>query len=102
MRYPDLRGQPMGPRNHSALLLHGIRTQAEWAERTAHLLESEDPSIHAVPIRYGFLDVIRFLCPVGLIRDKPIKRITKLIRDELSRHPEQLSVIAHSFGTYIM
>lgn len=30
------------------------------------------------------------------------RRITRLIRDEISRKPESLSVVAHSFGTYII
>jgi pimeloyl-ACP methyl ester carboxylesterase len=82
-------------------LLHGIRTQGEWAQRTASVLEI-DPSIRARPIRYEFFDALRFLLPLAAARERPIRRITGLLRDELSRQPQYVSVIAHSFGTFIL
>ena len=88
-------------RSHVVMLIHGIRTQAEWQNRVAAILES-DPSIRVVPTRFGFLDVLRFLIPFEIVRRGPVTRITKLIRDELSRKPEKLSIIAHSFGTFIV
>jgi len=90
----------MAERTHSVLLLHGIRTQAEYAHKIAAVLQS-DPEIRAVPIRYQFFDLLRFLVPFSRFRSSPIRRVTKLIRDELSREPAHISVIAHSFGTYI-
>jgi hypothetical protein len=86
---------------HVVFLLHGIRTQGEWAQRTAAILES-DERIRARPIRYEFFDVIRFLTPLSLFRDRPVRRIARLLRDELSRNPASLSIIAHSFGTFVV
>jgi pimeloyl-ACP methyl ester carboxylesterase len=90
-----------GDRRHVVLLLHGIRTQGEWAQRAAAAIES-NPSMSARPIRYEFFDALRFLFPFSTFREKPIRRITRLIRDELSRDPASLSVVAHSFGTYLI
>jgi cytochrome c-type biogenesis protein CcmH/NrfG len=88
-------------RRHVVLLLHGIRTQAEWTQRTAAILE-RDPEIRARPVRYEFFDALRFLLPLNAIRERPIRRLTGLLRDELSRNPDHLSIIAHSFGTFIL
>ena len=87
---------------HVVFLIHGMRTQAEWARKAANILDS-DPSITvAKPIRYGFFDIFRFLAPGHLFRQKPIDRIKKFIRQERSDGSTDLSVIAHSFGTYII
>lgn len=86
---------------HTVCFIHGIRTRAEWAERSAALLKKFDSSIRAVPLRYGFFDAIRFLLPWSRVRSRPINRISKLLRDEIARNPEKISIVAHSFGTYI-
>lgn len=89
-------------------LLHGIRTQAEWQEPIADAL-TRDSTIEAIPIRYGYLDVIRFLLPFKVSRLPPVRRTATLMRDardqrNRGRDPARqvkLSVIAHSFGTYV-
>ena len=86
--------QRQSRRTHSIVLIHGIRTQAEWQHRVAAILEA-DPSIRVVPTRFGFLDVVRFLIPSAAVRREPVNRITKLIRDELSRKPEKLPDAVH-------
>lgn len=89
-------------RDHVVFLIHGIRTRAEWQERVRSILES-DPSIWAIPLRYGFLDVVRFLLPTQATRRAPVERAARLVRDEISRSgPAKLSVIAHSFGTFVV
>lgn len=88
-------------RNHAVLLIHGIRTQGEWEQRAAAVLES-DPTIRVRPTRYGFFDVLRFLLPIASLRHSPVHRITGLLRDELTKRPKKVSIIAHSFGTYIV
>lgn len=90
-------------RDHAVILVHGIRTRAEWAERIAAALEKEDGRIRVVPIRYGFFDVIRFLLPIRWIHRQPTQRVTRLIRDEtIKEQTKRISVIAHSYGTYII
>lgn len=85
---------------HVVFLIHGIRTQGEWEQQTASILQSDD-SVCVRPIRYEFFDSFRFLLPLTYFRKKPVQRIVRLIRDEYSRGPALLSVIAHSYGTYI-
>ena len=98
----DAGGQNTTPQKHVVFLIHGIRTQAEWATRAADTLNS-NPSITVVrPIKYEFFDSIRFLIPGQVFRQKPINRIKKYIQQEISGGTTKLSVIAHSFGTYII
>lgn len=80
------------------LLIHGIRTQAEWQEEVANILGA--PHRPVIPLRYHFFDVFRFLCPC-FTRQKPIRKLTREIRDALSVHRDHaLAIIAHSFGTF--
>ncbi len=55
------------------VLLHGIRTQAHWAEMVANVLETE-LGVRVQPIKYGFFDVIRFLFPFWTRRE-PVRKI---------------------------
>ncbi|TAV19068.1 alpha/beta fold hydrolase [Rhizobium ruizarguesonis] len=86
-------------------LIHGIRTQGEWLQRTAAVLQANG-SIQAYPLRYEFFDIFRFLIPIRSVRMKPVERIERAIRDELGvipqERPPKVSIVAHSFGTYIV
>ena len=83
------------------VLLHGIRTQAHWAEMVANVLETE-LGVRVQPIKYGFFDVIRFLFPFWTRRE-PVRKIIQEYRDLRLRYPQaSISVIAHSFGTYAL
>lgn len=86
---------------HIVLLLHGIRTQAEWVSKAASILNAEC-NITAKPIKYGYFDLVRFLLPIPYFRNKAIERIASLINDAFSGNPKHVSIIAHSFGTYIL
>jgi hypothetical protein len=57
------------------VLVHGIRTTAEWAELVRDVLERV-PGVTVVPSGYGYFDVIRFLIP-GPTRRPPIDRIRR-------------------------
>jgi hypothetical protein len=46
------------------LLIHGIRTDAHWAEMVCDTLQ-DLPRRRVIPVRYGFMDLFQFL---GLIR----------------------------------
>lgn len=87
---------------HVVLLVHGIRTQAEWQQAVVEALQA-DTGIEVIPTRYEYFDALRFLLPFRLTRARPIERIATLVRDVLAREPRpRLSVLAHSFGTYII
>ncbi|MCG6536580.1 MAG: hypothetical protein L7F78_18200, partial [Syntrophales bacterium LBB04] len=91
-------------RQHVVFLIHGIRTHAEWAEKAASILENEsNKSLKVRPIRYGYFSLLMFLPPIPFLRQIPVRRITKLLKDELKKDPKPIiSVIAHSYGTYIV
>lgn len=90
-------------RDHTVVLVHGIRTAGEWMERVALLLRQSDRSVHGVPVGYEFFDIASFLLPVPWFRNRVIKRIG----EEMSRafnlpDTKKLSIVAHSFGTYVV
>ena len=81
------------------LLIHGIRTQAEWQDMVADVL-GQIPDALVWPLKYEFFDAVRFWFPLAT-RDRPIGEILWRIREARRRYPTaRLSVIAHSFGTY--
>jgi|JFJP01.1.fsa_nt_gi hypothetical protein len=83
------------------LLIHGIRTQADWQPMLVSLLE-EKGKIRVHPIKYGYFDVFRFWLPL-FTRQAPIKRVEKEFRSARKKYPHaKISVIAHSFGSYII
>jgi len=82
------------------LLIHGIRTQADWQEMVAKILE-EDTKIVVKPIRYGYFDALQFWLP--FTRSEPINYVENQIEIIKSLHPNaKLSIIVHSFGSYII
>jgi pimeloyl-ACP methyl ester carboxylesterase len=87
------------------LLVHGIRTHADWAPMVKSMLEAPG-RIEVIPIKYGYFDVFRFWFPLWT-RKAPIERVWKEFRVALQKYRNlhsdaKLSVIAHSFGTYII
>ncbi|APW58787.1 hypothetical protein [Paludisphaera borealis] len=91
--------------NHVVLLIHGIRTQADWGPMVRSKLEIAG-RIEVIPIKYGYFDVLRFWFPIWT-RRRPVEHVKTQMRVALQRsrktHPEaKLSIIAHSFGTYVI
>jgi pimeloyl-ACP methyl ester carboxylesterase len=83
------------------VLVHGIRTTAEWQELVSDVMERVSSTL-VVPVGYGYFDVLRFLLP-GPTRRPPIDRIRRELAAIRATYPAaRLSVIAHSFGTYIV
>jgi pimeloyl-ACP methyl ester carboxylesterase len=87
------------------LLIHGIRTQADWGPMVRSKLEVPG-QIEVIPIKYGYFDAFRFWFPFRT-RNKPIEKVYVQVRVALQKyrrdHPEaKLSIIAHSFGTYVI
>jgi pimeloyl-ACP methyl ester carboxylesterase len=84
----------------TVILVHGIRTRAWWQGSVAALL-CKEADCNIIPIKYGYFDLIRFLCPFGFCRQPPIDRVHREIRNIQQKYPDhELFVIAHSFGTY--
>lgn len=78
--------------------IHGIRTNGKWQkEVTPHLAKYGLIPFH---IDYGYFPLLRFAVPWS--RNRKIKEIRKEIRNLVHlTGARRISVIAHSFGTYI-
>lgn len=96
-----LLGQNVSTPKIVVALVHGIRTCATWQEVIRNRLESSSSAI-TYPIGYGYLDVIRFLCPF-FTRKSPVEKVLQELRGiQIEHRNDKLCVIAHSFGTYII
>jgi formylglycine-generating enzyme required for sulfatase activity len=94
------RGSPKGPKQVVALI-HGMRTHATWAERVKAVLETV-PGVSVEVLKYGYFDVFRFLSPLGT-RSGPVHRIAQKLRALQVEHPNsEVSIVAHSYGTFII
>lgn len=104
LEYMFLLGQTLPvskTKKHIVVLIHGIRTHAVWQERLAQKLTS-DANLETFPIGYGFFDILSFWFPF-LTRRGPINRVLRELRTLRIQHSNSdISVVAHSFGTYIM
>ena len=83
------------------IVVHGIRTWAEWATTLEDEL-SDNQDVRVVPIGYGYFDAIQFLCPV-YFRMKAVAVARDKIRNALTNYPgHEVVVIAHSFGSFVL
>lgn len=83
------------------ILIHGIRTQGEWHELVSPILE-KIPERQVISIKYGFFNVFSFLFPLWT-RKYPIKKILWRLNSAIDQNPDaELTVIAHSFGTFAL
>ena len=90
-------------------IIHGIRTRATWAEEIGEVIQKEASNIVATEaIRWGHFGLIAFLLPFSH-RLKPVNfvaaKIRNLVNRERENHPGEtieISVLAHSYGTYII
>ncbi|WP_165248052.1 alpha/beta hydrolase [Paludisphaera soli] len=87
------------------LLIHGIRTTANWGPMVRSKLEVPG-QVEVIPIRYGYFDAFRFWFPFWT-RSRPVEKVYVQIRVALQKYRKErpdakLSIIAHSFGTYVV
>jgi hypothetical protein len=81
------------------LLVHGIRTHADWQEKVKEVLE-EAPGVVVYGLKYGFFSAVAFWLPFGF-RWAPVKKLAWRLDHARGLHPNAaVSVIAHSYGTY--
>jgi pimeloyl-ACP methyl ester carboxylesterase len=85
---------------HLVILIHGINTRALWMSEIAPALK--EAGFRVAPTSFGKYGTMRFLCPFGWPRRAAINRVVDEIKlaEELHK-PDKVSVIAHSFGTYV-
>lgn len=85
---------------HIVLLVHGIRTHANWQEPIKDTLSEAE--LIAQPIKYGFFNTVMTILP-GPQRMIPVARIVREYRDVRQKFPDaKISAIGHSFGTYAL
>jgi pimeloyl-ACP methyl ester carboxylesterase len=97
MTNTDVREQKA---KHLVVLVHGINTEAYWIDRVKPTLE--DAGFIVAPTSYGNYSILRFLLPFRGLRQKAINRVARAINmAEQLYKPDEISVISHSFGTYV-
>jgi pimeloyl-ACP methyl ester carboxylesterase len=96
------RRQENVTRRTVVILIHGIRTTAWWQSRIASVIADQlDATV--IPLKYGYFDLFRFLCPFGFCRNGPIERLRKQLQGIRDDFPNcRLVVFAHSYGTYAL
>jgi hypothetical protein len=83
------------------VLIHGIRDHALWQKEIRDTLESE--GFKVVSTNYGRFDLLRFLLPFGFFRRKAASEVLNQLNMVFYYNPgSTVSIIAHSFGTYII
>ncbi|WVH09100.1 MAG: hypothetical protein EoVTN8_422 [Fluviibacter phosphoraccumulans EoVTN8] len=86
---------------HFIVLIHGIRTNGAWQSKLAAKLASHK-NVRSISVGYGYFNLIRFLIPIWT-RRKPVDKVLQQLRYLCAEHPTALiSVVAHSFGSYII
>jgi hypothetical protein len=86
---------------HLVLLVHGINTRAHWIAPMQRRLEAA--GLKVSPAGYGFYGAIRFLIPIDWLRRQAVERVRIRYNAAVQVHnPKKVSVIAHSFGTYVV
>jgi hypothetical protein len=83
------------------ILVHGIRDIARWEVEIADTLRHAGFDVELT--NYGRMNLLEFLLPIPYFREKAIETIWTQIQQARMLHPEApISIIAHSFGTYIV
>lgn len=92
---------PTAVRKHIVVLLHGMNTNAEWQEALAESMRNS-PELEPTVVGYGNFHPVKFWLPCVYRRGR-IKKVLTDLRGIRGRHPDaDISIVAHSFGTYII
>jgi len=78
--------------------LHGIRTRGTWQKQLSSAL-SRNGFVYE-PLDYGFFRGIQLVLP--FMRDRKKKWLLEQYTNAIRQHSNPPSVIAHSFGTYLV
>lgn len=88
-------------RKHIVVLLHGMNTNAEWQEALADPMRNET-NIEPIVVGYGNFHPLKFWFPF-CYRSNRIEKVLIDLRGIRRRNPNaEISIVAHSFGTYIL
>jgi hypothetical protein len=97
---PNVEGE-VRSKEHVVILVHGIRDYAYWQSAVRKSLE--DAKFKVELTNYMRLDLFRFILPGEYFRRLIFDKIWTQIEFARKRHPDAVfSIIAHSFGTYVI
>ncbi len=86
---------------HLVILVHGIRDIARWQGEVGRALETEGLIVEHTS--YGRWNLVLFLLPFDFVRRIAMKRVWTDIQHARMLHPQaEVSIIAHSFGTFVV
>jgi serine/threonine-protein kinase len=83
---------------HVVISLHGIRTSGVWQKQLSSALSSEG-FVYA-PLDYGFFRAIQLVLP--FMREQKMKWFMEQCSTATKGYHDPPSIIAHSFGTYLV
>lgn len=85
---------------HVVILVHGIRDRALWQASVSDVLQRN--GFQPENTSYGRFDLFRFLAPVPFFRNWAIRSLKRQLDSVIEDNPKaKISIIAHSFGTYV-
>ena len=88
-------------RERLIILVHGILTFADWQSKVGTVLK--EANLKVAETNFGLLDLITFLLPVKYFRRKRVDKVLRQLRHARFENPNaKISILAHSFGTYIV
>jgi pimeloyl-ACP methyl ester carboxylesterase len=89
---------PGARRPRVVVTIHGIRTHGQWQKKITPYLASH--GLVPYHIDFGWFPVLRFLIP--WTRERKLKAIRDELRDLIDKvRVRRISIIAHSFGTWL-
>lgn len=95
-----IAGIAIPPKPKVVVLIHGIRTQGQWFRSLSQSITSH-PNFKVEECKYGYLDALRFWCPI-YFRGKVVNKVLKTLKKILDQNSgSDFYLVAHSFGTYI-
>jgi serine/threonine protein kinase len=94
------------PRSRTVVTLHGIRTHAKWQRAFSEVAAEHNLACHLDRWSFGYFSTLRFIIPwtrwsrIAWFRSTYQQEFPELVLN--SAHRELPSIVAHSFGTYIL
>lgn len=89
---------PPKPNETLIIMVHGIRTHAQWHEYLEYLIKKKSAA-EVRSVRYGYFDSVRFIFH---LYKKKLRHLTQEIRIAKRDFPtHEIAIVAHSFGTFL-
>lgn len=83
-----------------ALITHGIRTYADWAEPAKDTLQ--EANISSAIFRYDWVDLLKFSYGIKSRDGYAIKFLARIHQQSMENPKKKFSIIVHSFGSIVL